>query len=87
MFNHSQSLYFESASSHLPRNLFTWHHASKTCLGSIHGSKVQLLTMVKAEEVNSDSGGGFTEECTDVTLSNRTSYVVQVGNWLVRNDV
>lgn len=84
MFNSSQSVYFESSVSHLPRNLFTWNHASKTCLGSIHGSKVQLMNLVKGEEENSHSGGsGFLEECSDVTLSNRASYVIQVRNCTV----
>lgn len=76
MFTHIQSVYFESSASHLPRNLFTWNlHASKTCLGSIHGSKIQLMNLGREEE---SAGGGFTEESYDVTLSNRSSCAVQV---------
>ena len=76
MFTHIQSVYFESSASHLPRNLFTWNlHASKTCLGSIHGSKIQVMNLGREEE---NSGGGFTEECSDVTLSNRSSCAIQV---------
>lgn len=76
MFTHVQSVYFESSASHLPRNLFTWNlHASKACLGSIHGSKIQLMNLGREEE---SAGGGFREECSDVTLSNRSSCAVQV---------
>lgn len=80
MFTHIQSVYFDSPTSHLPSNLFTWNHSSKTFLGSIHGSKVQLMNLVKEECSESSGGGGFVEECTEVILSNRSSSVVQVGN-------